>query len=75
MFLIFWNQIIGRLPALHDLNPVDYGIRENLTERVIKVQIRDLVYLGVLIFGKWNELPEEKVNRANSNRGHRIKRS
>ena len=51
-------------PNSPDLNPIDYGIWENLSERVYQHKIRDTQHLKNLIIEKWNQLPQEQVNRA-----------
>lgn len=51
-------------PNSPDLNPVDYGIWENLAERVYRIKIRDVAHLRTLIIEKWEEIPQEQVDRA-----------
>ena len=47
-----------------DLNPVVYGIWENLSERVYQHKIKDIQHLKILIIKNWSQMPQEQINRA-----------
>ena len=51
-------------PNSPDLNPVDYGIWENLAERVYRTKIRNVAHLRELILEKWEEIPQDQITRA-----------
>ena len=51
-------------PNSPDLNPIDYGIWENLLERVYQHKIKDIQHLKNLIIEKWSQMPQEQINRA-----------
>ena len=47
-----------------DLNPVDYGVWENLSSRVYREKIADIDQLVAVLKRKWEELPQEQINKA-----------
>ena len=50
-------------PSSPDLNPVDYSILENLSQRVDKhLRIRDMQHLKDLLEEKWEELPQYEID-------------
>ena len=61
-------------PNSPDLNPVDYGIWENLSERVYQHKIKDIQHLKILIIEKWSQMPQEQINRAIDQFRERLKK-
>jgi uncharacterized protein YutE (UPF0331/DUF86 family) len=42
---------------------VDYGVRENLAERVYRTRIKDMAHLREIIVQKWEEISEDQIDR------------
>ena len=60
-------------PNSPDLNPDDYSILENLSQRVFKHQrIRDIQQLNCLLEEKWEELPQYEFDACINQFKHRL---
>ena len=49
-------------PNSPDLNPVDYGIWESLSEKVYRHKIRDINHLRDVLVQAWHDFPQNDIN-------------